>query len=151
MAPRTSLVGLQSTVTALPCTDYNTEELDWLLVLTIFYYNTDGATLQPTTWPAQPPTKVSAGSISYDTWFVLSHRLFTKPNTGKELNFCQMYHVMAEWQDEKCQRPKWLLLPNEWNESLVSKYTDHWSTEWPNWPEPTGACTTQLYRSVITN
>ena len=27
-APRTSLAGLQSTVTALPCTHYKTEELD---------------------------------------------------------------------------------------------------------------------------
>ena len=27
-SPRTSLAGLQSTMTALPCTDYKTEELD---------------------------------------------------------------------------------------------------------------------------
>ena len=29
--PRTSLAGLQSTVTALPCTDYKTDVLDSLL------------------------------------------------------------------------------------------------------------------------
>ena len=67
-APRASLAGLQSTVTALPCTNYKIEVLDsllsvliniLLLVLMLSYCN-NGATLQPTTWPAQPPAKLAA-------------------------------------------------------------------------------------------
>ena len=57
-------------MTALPCPDYKTEELVLLLsdqiyivllVFIIYCYNTNGATLQPTTWPAQPPMKPAAG------------------------------------------------------------------------------------------